>query len=146
MYAPHTATVFNTWEDEDFNQHIVATVLRGVFIDISKAANVSKSGLTDADACKMFIPFDVRAESIDGGYKSFVNPFEFYTAEDKETLWTLDNAGQSNSTATYFVKGEVHELLTLAELKQRFEAFDVTTVDIRDFGSDAMRHWQVGGK
>ena len=37
-------------------------------------------------------------------------------------------------------------MMSLAQLQENYDyAFDVSTVDVRDFGGDMM-HWQVGGK
>ena len=59
---------------------------------------------------------------------------------------TLDSGGESSSTSTYFAKGDISEQMSLKELRQAHEyVYDVSTVDIRDFGGD-MAHWQVGGK
>lgn len=144
---PHTVTIFNAWEDADtLEQHYNLTILRGVLLDVSKGANVAKSGLTDADAATLYIPFNVRAESTTGDLKAFAAPKEFYTAADKSALWTLDSGGQSNSTSTYFVKGEVTDAMSFSKLVEAYDfAFDVSNVDVHDFGGD-MAHWQVGGK
>lgn len=143
---PHTVTIFNTWEDNDLEQHYNLTILRGVLLDISKGANIAKSGLSDADAATLYIPFNVHAESTTGDIRSFAEPKAFYSAADKTALWTLDSGGQSNSTSTYFVKGDVTDAMTFAKLSETYDyAFDVTTVDVHDFGGD-MAHWQVGGR
>ena len=37
-------------------------------------------------------------------------------------------------------------MMSLKELRQVYDfAYDVSTVDVRDFGGE-MQHWQVGGK
>lgn len=143
---PHVVTVFNSYEDDELTMHYSVTILRGVLLDVSKGTNIAKTGLSDADAATLYIPFDVRAESTTGDAKTYAEPKEFYRAEDQQGLWTLDSGGQSNSTSTYFVKGEVTEQMSLAALKKAYDyVFDVTTVDVRDFGGD-MKHWQVGGR
>lgn len=143
---PHTVTVFNSYEDDDLKMHNSITILRGVLLDVSKGTNVAKTGLADADAATLYIPFSVDAVSTTGDKKTYVEPKAFYAAENQQGLWTLDSGGQSNSTSTYFVKGEVSEMMSLKELRQAYDfVYDVSTVDVRDFGG-AMRHWQVGGK
>lgn len=142
---PHTVTVFNAWEDDNLEKQYEITILRGVLLDVSQGTNIAKTGLTDADTATLYIPFTVTAESTTGGSKAFSSPKEFYKATDKSALWTLDTGGESNSTSTYFVKGEITEKLSLSELKRSYDnVFDVKTVDIRDFGS--LQHWQVGAK
>nr|DAL19880.1 MAG TPA_asm: hypothetical protein [Caudoviricetes sp.] len=143
---PHVVTVFNSYEDDDLKMHNSITILRGVLLDVSKGTNVAKTGLADADAATLYIPFSVDAVSTTGDKKAYAEPKVFYAANNPQGLWTLDSGGQSNSTSTYFVKGEVTEMMSLAELHEKYDfVFDVTTVDVRDFGGDMM-HWQVGGK
>ncbi len=143
---PHTVTVFNSYEDDDLKMHNSITILCGVLLDVSKGTNVAKTGLADADAATLYIPFSVDAVSTTGDKKTYVEPKAFYAAKDQQGLWTLDSGGHSNSTSTYFVKGEVSEMMSLAQLQEKYDyAFDVSTVDVRDFGGDMM-HWQVGGK
>lgn len=143
---PHTVTVFNSYEDDDLKIHNSITILRGVLLDVSKGTNVAKTGLADADAATLYIPFSVDAVSTTGDKKTYVEPKAFYSAADQQGLWTLDSGGHSSSTSTYFVKGEVSEMMSLAQLQEKYDyAFDVSTVDVRDFGGDMM-HWQVGGK
>lgn len=143
---PHVVSVFNTWEDEnDLKTYTNVTVLRGVLLEMTKGANVLKSGLKDADQATLYIPLGVSAEAPSGAQRRFVSPKEFARAEDKSGLWTLDEGGTSNSTSTYFVKGEVTEPLRLAELVNKYDyAFDVSSVDVYDFGG--LQHWRVGGK
>jgi hypothetical protein len=142
---PHTVSVFNTWEDAELNRHYNITILRGVFLDVSQGTNIAKTGLSDADKATLYIPLDVAAESTTGDSKAFAEPKVFYNAEGKNSLWTLDTGGESNSTSTYFVKGEVTEEMSLAALKKAYDnVFDVSTVDVRDFGS--LQHWMVGGR
>ncbi len=143
---PHVVTVFNVWEDDDLGKHYNITILRGVLLDISKGANIAKTGLSDADAATLYIPFIVTAESTTGDVKRYKEPKAFYAADNPGEFWTLDSGGESSSTSTYFAKGEISEQMSLKELRQAHEyVYDVSTVDIRDFGGD-MAHWQVGGK
>lgn len=143
---PHIVSVFNTWEDENLETHISITILRGVLLDVSQGTNIAKTGLTNADAATLYIPFTVTAESVTGDIKQYKEPKAFYGAENQGEFWTLDSGGENSSTSTYFVKGEVAEQLSIAALKQKYDyVFDVTTVDVRDFGGD-MAHWQVGGR
>lgn len=144
---PHVVTVFNMWENPDTLETLYyVTILRGVLLDISKGTNIAKTGLTDADTATLYIPFTATAESSTGDAKTYVDPKEFYRAENKSELWTLDSGGQSSSTSTYFAKGEITDAMSLARLKEEYDyVYDVSSVDVRDFGGD-MRHWQVGGK
>lgn len=66
---PHTVTLYQTETvvDSKFNETTVnyITVLEGVLLIESKAANVRATGLEGADAAILHIPFGVKAT--DGG-------------------------------------------------------------------------------
>lgn len=160
---PHTITLYNveTFTDDemrDVSKNNI-TILCGVLADESKAVNVRESGLTGADAVNLYIPFDVVA--IDGSesksgqpkQKKFVPPVEFWNADDKTGLWTLSSgifkAGKEGeiSCTCHFIKGvAVHFDESIKDLEKRYggNAYDITTVDTKDFGG--LQHWEVGGK
>lgn len=146
---PHTVTVYNveTVESPETGFKPVAinhiTVLRGVFLEASKASNVNKSGLEGADAVNLYIPFSTPAvDGVTGAEKRYVGPVEFWRAEDKTGLWTL-SVGRN----CFFVKGEaVHPGWPVQTIEAAYDdVYDVTKVDMKDFGGD-MAHWEVGGK
>lgn len=148
MYMPHTVTVYNvsrevdptTFEDVYVNY---ITVLEGVFLDATKGANVRQSGLESADAVVLHIPFDVVAtDGKTGQPQEYCPPMEFWRAQDKSGLWTL-----SVDKNTFFCKGVVIEADKSEEYINLMhdDVYTVTKADIKDFGSLAMRHWEVGG-
>lgn len=141
MYAPHTVTVYSAIEDHvtfEVTRHI--TVLHEVFMDAAKAANVRSSGLEGADSVNLFIPFSVSAT--DGRSlldKVYVDPKVFEAAEDKSGLWTL-------RVGDFFVKGEVVEDMDFQYINQNYDdVYRITKVDKKDFGSESMCHFEVGG-
>lgn len=141
MYAPHTVTIYSAIEDQvTFEVTRYITILRGVFMDASKASNVRSSGLEGADSVNLFIPFSV--EAVDGKSlleKSYVSPKIFEAAEDKSRFWTL-------RVGDFFVKGEVVEDNDFQYINANFDdVYRITKVDKKDFGSESMRHFQVGG-
>lgn len=150
MYAPHTVTIYNVTQesDESFNdtQKSYITVIRGVFLEASKAVNVRESGLEGADAVNLYIPFATPAvDGVTGTEKRYVGPQEFWRAADKSGLWTLSTDG--NGGTTFFIKGEVVEP---DKTEQRIEmlyddVYKVTKVDRKDYGSADMQHFEVGG-
>lgn len=149
MYTPHTVTIYNFSEDPlTLEAEYNVTVLEGVFLDISKGENIRKSGLESADAATLFIPFTVKA--VDGfteREKAYIEPKEYARLEDKSGCWTLETGGTSSGADCYFVKGRVVKRESYAKLRQQNDyVYDVTTVDLRDFGSARMQHWQVGGQ
>lgn len=148
MYTPHTVTVYNVYEDPltlvaTYN----ATILRGVFLDVAKGTNVKKTGMQDADAATLFIPFSVKAvDGVTGEEKKYIGPNEFFRLADKSGYWTLETGGRSSSADCFFVKGEIVTDKGYGFMRSYYDdVFDVTTVDVRDFGTPDMHHWQVGG-
>ena len=151
MYAPHTVTIYNVTQETDPNtfkdtQKSYITVLRGVFLEASKAANVRESGLEGADAVNLYIPFSSPAvDCVTGQKKQYVGPQEFWRASDKSGLGTLSTDG--NGGTTFFVKGEVVEPDKTEQMLEMLydDVYKVTKVDMKDFGSSAMQHFFVGG-
>ena len=142
MYAPHTVTVFNAREDA----LPVATILRGVFLDVSKAANVRASGLDNADAATLFIPFSVEAFNAEtGAVQRYVTPKEYERSTDKENLWTLRTSGTGSAADCFFARGEITQSAKYQAINAEYDdVYRVSSVDPRDFGSPDMQHWQVG--
>lgn len=108
---PHTVTIYNVSQETDpatFKdvEKTYITVLRGVLLEASKAANVRQSGLEGADAVNLYIPFStVAVDGVTGAEKRYVGPQEFWRATDKSGIWTLSTDG--NGGTTFFIKGEV---------------------------------------
>lgn len=145
---PHTVTVYNVESRESpetgFQKDEIKyiTVLRGVFLEASKASNVNKSGLESADAVNLYIPFSTPAvDGVTGDVKRYVGPVEFWRAGDKKGLWTLSAGGNC-----FFVKGEaVHPDWSVQTIEAAYDdVYEVTKVDMKDFGGD-MAHFEVGG-
>lgn len=147
MYTPHTVTLVNVIEGNNSTMQYYLTVLHGVMLQASKHTNVHKSGLQDADAVTLFVPFSVRAQGADGNAKTYASPKVFEAMADHTGAWTLQAGGKSGGADCFFIRGEILEAVSYAQaLKLYDDVFRVTSVDIRDFGSEAMRHWQVGGR
>ena len=148
MYTPHTVTIYNLRENDLFEMESNITILRGVFLDISQGANIKNSGLENADSATLFVPFDVMA--VDGyteTEKEYVTPKEYAALTSTDGYWTIATGGETSPVGCFFVKGEVVDASGYSALRQKYDhVFDVTTVDLRDFGSEGMQHWQVGGK
>lgn len=149
MYTPHTVTIYNIVRETDLStlkevDHVYITILRGVMLQASKAANVRESGLEGADAANLYIPFAVEAvDGKTGAAKTYAKPQEFVKAADRNGLWTLSYNG--NGGETMFVKGEfVSDDMT--DVQSYDDCYNVTKVDAMDYGSADMRHWEVGGK
>lgn len=139
---PHTVTLYYTLENEvTFEQESYITILRGVLMSASKAANVRTSGLEGADAVNLYIPFDVVAvDGLTGAPKTYVSPKEFEASTDKSRLWTIDR-GQN----CFFAKGEVVDTASnFQTINFRYDdVYKVTKVDRKDYGG--LQHFEIGG-
>lgn len=135
MYTPHTVTLIIA-KDGEYN----AVVLNGVFLDLNKRSNIQKSGLADADAATLYIPFSIQTN------KKYVTPKEYANKTDKTRFWTLFDGGDESGAECYFVKG-VADAVSYREARETYDyCYHVTSVDLRDFGRARMQHWQVGGR
>lgn len=143
MYAPHTVTLYHSTEDSlTLDTTVNITILHGVLLDATKAANVRESGLVNADSVALYIPFSVKAtDGLTLMEKRFVGPKEYRDSMDKTGLWTLDTEN------CFFVKGEVVEQgREFQYINHNYDdVYRVTSVDTKDFGTPDMRHWEVGG-
>lgn len=140
----HTVTLYQIETTVDDKLHEVTinhiTILKGVLLEASKAANVRETGLEGADAVNLYIPFDVEAvDGVTGKEKKYVDPVEGWKTEaDKSGVWTI-------SIGTVFVKGEVVEPdASRAALELGYDdVYQVTKVDKMDYGG--LPHWEIGG-
>lgn len=149
MYTPHKVTLYHQIEDDITAETTYnITVLDGVFLDIAQGTNITKSGMGDADSATLFIPISVNAYDPETGKtKQFLPPKEFARQADHTSYWTLETGGKSSGADCYFVKGVVIDPLSYGKMRDKYDyVFDITTVDLKDFGRDRMQHWQVGGK
>lgn len=149
VYAPHTITVYNSHENVDtLKSEYNITVLEGVFLDISKGANVMKSGLENADAAVLFIPFGIEAvNGVTGQAQTYIEPKEYERLENKAAYWTIRAGGSARGNNCFFVKGNVVSDMDYQEIDSYYDhVFRVSAVDVRDFGSPNMQHWEVSGR
>lgn len=140
MYTPHTITLIIA---EEVNDGILynPVVLRGVFLDLSKRSNLEKTGHADADAATLYIPM-----SINPG-KQYLPPKAYREQTDKAQYWTLFDGGKDSGTECFFIKGEVTEEVSYTEAREHYDyVYRVTSVDMCDYGSASMQHWEVGGR
>lgn len=141
MYAPHVITLYNLELGDDLTgqpNNYNITILSGVLVDAVHATNVRESGLENADNVTVYIPF-----SVNSGVKTYLPEKEYEKSADKGAHWTLRTQND------FFIKGEVigTDVLSFADANERFDdVYRISVVDVKDFGSDEMRHWEVGGK
>ena len=144
---PHTVTVYNATEDPvTFKRVTSITILKGVFFDAAKAANVRASGLESADAVNLIVPFDVVAvDGVTGEPKEYISPKRFEDLVDTTGFWTL-RASSATENSCFFVKGEVVEPdRDFQYINQNYDdVYRVNSVDEKDFGN--LKHWAIGGR
>lgn len=148
MYAPHVVTLYNVSEDPDTLELVYnITILSGVFLERAQGTNIAKTGLRDADSVRLFIPFSVTAiDGNSGERKQYIGPKAYRRLGSTEGYWTLDPGGASSGSDCFFVKGIIISNDGYRALRNSYDdVYDVTTIDVRDFGSEDMQHWQVGG-
>lgn len=114
---PHKITIFRYVLDKNSRMDVLQTpvVYDGVLWEDSKAANVIKSGLENADRAVIYVPFT-----------------------------TCGNVSDPFLKGDYAVKGEVTYSGTQAELTKSFpDAVRITSVDKYDFGG--LQHYKLSG-
>lgn len=145
MHTPHSVTVYNACRDGT----VWIAFLEGVFLDTSRGCGVMKNGAACDDRAALFIPLDCRAVDPQSGRTlRFCEAGEFDRLENREGLWTVGPRDSRSCVDCFFVRGRVVEPeMSIAEIKDRYEdVFRVSSAAARDFGSEYMRHWEIGGK
>lgn len=131
-------TIFNKKYDETTRDYIYTrTYLIGVNLDLSKAANVIKSGLENANIGTLIIP-----EDVDSDNKIFTKPKEYKKAEDINTLWTLQ---PGDIIVAGIIDYIIKENNTITNLKNVYDdVYEIVSVDTKLKGG--LPHWEVGLK
>ena len=134
MMFTKVVTVYNKYLNPETRlDKFSRTVLRGVFWDEISATTRLQSGLHDADEVTAVIPFSVVSE------KQYVSPEEFQKTENKDNVFTFQKGDRILEGNVFF---EIES--RPSELDKHFTAYTITSVDAKDFGSEHMRHWEVG--
>lgn len=136
MYTNTDITIYNKYLDSNTRlEKWQRTVFKGVFWDDKKGYNRLQSSIESVDEVFIVIPFNVGVD------KEYVPPIEFRKLEDRANYFTIAEGDR-------VVKGDIDLEIeeVQSELDKEYEAFTITSVDTKDFGSKHMRHWEVGGK
>jgi len=122
-------SVFNRYKVQSTGEIVYKRhIIDEVFWDDARGVN-RNAGYENADSVNVYIPFDkndlskfVEAKQYDG------------------TGWTFQNGD-------YIVKGKVdiQEVSKIKELSD-YEVFEITLIDVKDFGSSNMQHFEIRGK
>ncbi len=124
---PHTITLYNKYESDDYESGFQRTVLDGVLFIASKGTNADTTGIKDADAVKITIPME--------GRTGYLSPISWDA--DRTNHWTMREGD-------IVIKGTVtDENPTLQSLKATYnDVYQITTVDTFDIGG--LQHWKAG--
>jgi len=158
-------TIFNKKYDESIRDDVfVRTYLKGVNIDLTKAVNVIKSGLEDANVGTLYIPEDVETNN-----KQFLRPKEYkrarvfnpltvkdvhqkkvkemdivkvFALNKSEEVWTLQPGDIIVlGLIDYIIKNDD----TITKLRNEYDdVYEITSVDTKLKGG--LPHWEVGLK
>ena len=123
MMTNTNMSVYNKYNNT-FKKHLI----ENVFWDDSLGVNLN-TGYDNADKVNVYIPFDKNDLT------------EYVEAKQYNgTGWTLQNGD-------YIVKGNINidEINGIKDLKD-YEAFIITVIDKKDFGSYNMQHFEIRGK
>lgn len=150
MYTNTDATLFNYFKDKETGKVTYRkTYLRGVFWDDVKQSNVLKSGLATVESVLICIPFSVNADN-----KQYKSPKEYQKLTDvgKDNAFTFVANSQDiivKGIVDYEIDNTSSKTISegLMYLKNNYDSvMTISVVDEKDFGSEAMRHWELGGK
>lgn len=129
-------TIYNHYTDPQTKlDQYQRTVLRGVFWDSAKGANIRKSGMESADSVTLIIPKRVRATG------QYMKPKEWQRLADKTGYWTLQ---PGDRIVKGIVETEIEKVSSELD-KQYDDVLTITNVDEKQYGGN-MAHWEVGGK
>ncbi len=158
-------TIFNKKYDESIKDYVyIRTYLVGVNLDLTKAINVIKSGLENANTGTLVVPDSVESEE-----KQFLRPKEYKRAkvfnpltvsdvnksevntmnkikvlslENSEEVWTLQPGDIIVSgLIDYVIKNEN----TIKKLRDEYDdVYEIVSVDTKLKGG--LPHWEVGLK
>lgn len=132
MISNGDMTVYNKHYDYDKDIDIYQrTVVRDIFWSSQEGYIKSSTNNTSDDKAKIFIP---KSHISIGKY---VNSDIFDNLKDKTGHYTF-------RSGDLVVKGEFTKDISLA--RELGEYYTITTVDLKDFGSEHMRHWVVMAK
>lgn len=131
-------TIFNLRIGEDRREKFAATRILGVSWYGTKGQAVSG---TDRKATAQYVIRIPHTAIVEGG-KKYIGEEEYrnLSDEDAEKYWTIQKGA-------YIVRGQYEELTDLAKLRQCNEDF-VTITEFADNtvrGTDATKHWRIGG-
>ncbi len=126
-------TIYNRYYDKTTRlDKYRRVVLYNVFYTEDKASNRLRSGIVEADGALLLVPL------LNAHMVKYVPP-EAYVGEPDTFTFQLGDR---------MVKGSnLYEVQTkISEVDERYNAYSITSVDEKDFGSPHMRHLEIRGR
>ena len=106
--------------------------------------SVRRRGEAEESNATLYVPLTVRAENADGDPATSLPTLEYRDCSDPAAHWTLQPEGESAGRCSFFVRGELSAACSLREARDRHDfVYVVAGFSMRDYGSRAMRHWEV---
>ncbi len=129
MMTNTSMTVYNKYNNPSdksivYKKHLI----ENVFWDDSLGVNLN-TGYENADSVNIYIPFNKNDLS------KYKEPKQY-----NGVGWTLQNGD-------FIVKGnvDIDEVNNIKGLKE-YETFEITVIDVKDFGSKDMQHFEIRGR
>ena len=150
MYTNANATLYNYFKDKNTGKATYTkTFLHGVFWDDTKHTNVLKSGLSTIESVSIYVPFEVNSDG-----KQYLPPKEYskLSEGDLGAYYTFSTNSQDlivEGLVDYNIDNTSAQTISasLSYLKNNYDkVMTVSVVDEKNYGSDNMRHWEIGGK
>lgn len=146
------ATIYNkTIDSSTRREKYQRTIIGSVFWENKRAVNRAGSGQLEDDRATIFIPFALDA--------NYLDPIAWRALSTKTGKWTLQSGdvivkGSVTKEITEAVAGSVGppvvpavSAYTMTDLRDAYDdVLVITSVDVLDYGSEPMKHWQVGAK
>lgn len=133
LFADDTITLFNRIVDDETGKLVyIPHVLKGNLVE-TKGANISTSGMTDADSCKLFLPIE-----------NYVPPIEWQKLTEEEQKLKYTATPQTD----FFVKGNLSEIVQsygfFESVKENYDGvYVVTNCDIY---RNVLPHLEIWGR
>lgn len=143
MDSPQIVTLYNLRNDADAPN---LTVLRNVFVDRSRGAGLSMTGMTNEDTVKLYIPAIAMAENpITGDTQHYISPKLYLEKTDKSRFWTIDPKAGNGSC--FFAMGHLSEVGKYQDINAKHDdVFRIGTATLRNFGSPMALYLEVDGR
>lgn len=138
MIRDNYITLYNIFRDKNGeNENFNRTILY-VHLEETRGAQESAVGggtaVTSTDGITLFIPFCVEGEA----NKKFIDPESYKKLDDKSGFFTF-------TKGDIVMMGQVNEEITSEKefVLSHPQAVRVSTYEMNNFGSYALRHWEV---